>query len=245
MNTLVWAHRGASGYAPENSMEAFRLANEQGADGIELDIHMTKDGHIVVAHDETIDRCSDGKGRIIDKTLDELRKYDFCNNVSGYKNIRIPTLEEVLEYVANTKLTVNIEIKSGIVLYEGIEQKAIDLVNSLGLTNRVIFSSFNHYSLMQVKQIDSRFPIGLLYQEAMVDPHVYAAHVKAEAIHPFYITLMVPNTVEGCKAAGIDINAWTVDQNEHIAWMYRLGVNAIITNYPDIAIEIGKQIYNI
>lgn len=241
MKTLIWAHRGASGYAPENTMEAFKLANQQGADGIELDIHLTKDGHLVVAHDETIDRCSNGTGRIIDKTLEELLTYDFSNNNPKYKNLKIPTLKDVLCYVRDTRMTVNIEIKSGIVIYEGIEEKATALVARLGMKNRVMYSSFNHLSLMQVKKIDPKIPIGLLYTEAMVDPYIYALHLKADAVHPFYPTLMVPGTVEGCKKHGIKINPWTVNDPEHMGWMYKEGVDAIITNYPDVALKVREQ----
>ncbi len=242
MSTLVWAHRGASAYAPENSLEAFRLADRQGADGIELDIHMTRDGHLVVAHDETIDRCSNGKGRIIDMTLKELLTYDFSNNMPDYKNTKIPTLQEVLSFVKGTGMTVNIEIKSGIVIYDGIEEKALSLVSRMGMKRRVMYSSFNHFSLMLIKEIDKSIPIGLLYTEAMFEPHIYAMHLKADAIHPYYPTIMVPGTVSGCKANGIRIHPWTVNEPEHMGWMYREGVNAIITNYPDVALKIRKEL---
>lgn len=241
MDTLIWAHRGASAYAPENTMEAFKLANHQQADGIELDIHLTKDNHLVVAHDETIDRCSNGKGRIIDMTLKELLTYDFSNGLPDYKNVRIPTLEEVLHYVRNTKMTINIEIKSGIVVYEGIEEKVTSLVSKMGMKKRVMYSSFNHYSLMHIKQLDKTLPIGLLYTEAMVDPHIYAEHLKAEALHPFYYTLAVPETMAKCRQNGILVNPWTVNSAEHMTWMYKEGVNAIITNHPDVASNVKKQ----
>ena len=115
MRTMIWAHRGASAYAPENSMEAFKMAHEIGADGIELDVHLTKDGHLVVAHDETIDRCSNGSGLIIDKTLSELLSFDFSNNKENFSDIRIPTLEQVLDFIKQTNMVLNIEIKNGIV----------------------------------------------------------------------------------------------------------------------------------
>lgn len=242
MKTLIWAHRGASGYAPENTMEAFRLANKQHSNGIELDIHLTKDGHLVVAHDDTIDRCSNGSGRIIDKTLDELLTYDFSNHLPNFKNVKIPTLEKVLRYVKETRMTVNIEIKSSEGIYEGIEEKAVEMVSRLGMKNRVIFSSFNHHSLMLVKKLDASIPIGLLYSEAMVDPYVYAAHLNAEAIHPYYQTLLVPGAIDGCRTRGIHINPWTVNNREHISWMLKEKVNAIITNYPDIAYQLRSQI---
>lgn len=235
MQTLIWAHRGASGYAPENTMKAFKLAHRQGADGIELDIHLTKDKQIVVAHDETIDRCSNGTGRIVDMTLKELHKYDFSNNTPGYKCCKIPILEEVLSFALKTKMTVNIEIKSDVVIYQGIEEKALALVAKSGMKDKVIYSSFNHYSLMLLRQLDSTAAIGLLYNEALIDPHIYALHLKANAIHPYYKTLMVPRTVQQCKKNGILINPWTVNTPEAMVWMYKEGVNAIITDYPDIA----------
>ncbi|OPX43858.1 putative glycerophosphoryl diester phosphodiesterase 1 [Ruminiclostridium hungatei] len=242
MNTLIWAHRGASAQAPENSMEAFRLANRQQADGIELDIHMTRDGHLVVAHDETIDRCSNGSGRIIDMTLKELLTYDFSNHMDGYRNIRIPTLEEVLHFVKGTRLTVNIELKSGLVTYEGIEEKAIRLVSDMGMKKRVLYSSFNHHSLMLIKKIDRAIPIGLLYTEALVDPQLYALRIAAEAVHPFYYTLAVPGTVRKCRENGIMVHPWTVNTQEHMTWMYKEEVNAIITNYPALALDVKKRL---
>jgi len=241
LKTKIWAHRGASGYAPENTMEAFRLAYNLKADGIELDIHMTKDGHLVVAHDDTIDRCSNGTGRIADMTLKELKSYDFSNHIPGYKNISIPTLEEVLYFVKSTNMTVNIEIKSGIVNYIGIEEKALSLVEKLGLKKRVIYSSFNHYSLMHIKQIDKTVPIGLLYSEAIVDPHIYAQYLKAEAIHPFYYTLALPGIVNKCQEKGILVNPWTINTEEYLAWMFKEGVNAVITNFPDVALSVRKK----
>ena len=97
--TKVFAHRGASGYAPENTLQAFHLAQEQGADGIELDVQLTKDGEVVVIHDETINRTSTGKGYVRDYTLAELKKFSFHNHMEKYKGVKIPTLQEVLELV--------------------------------------------------------------------------------------------------------------------------------------------------
>ncbi len=242
MKTLIWAHRGASGYAPENTLPAFKLAYLQKADGIELDIHMTKDGHLVVAHDETIERCSNGTGRIVDKTLKELLKYDFSNHMPDYHNTKIPTLEEVLHEAKGTGMTVNIEIKSVVIENNSIEEKAINMVHKLGMNKRVIFSSFNHFSLQILKKIDNTIPIGLLYAEGMVDPHVYAKHLGAQAIHPFYYNLAAPELMKKCSESGILVNPWTVDSEEHLGWMFKEGVNAVITNYPDVALKLRQQI---
>ena len=110
--TEIFAHRGASGYAPENTLEAFRLAMEQGADGIELDVHLTKDGEVVVIHDETLDRTSNGQGKVRDYTLEELKKFSFHNHIEKYKGVQIPTLKEVLDLVKNSSMKVNIELKT-------------------------------------------------------------------------------------------------------------------------------------
>lgn len=238
METSIWAHRGASAYAPENTMEAFILAHKMGADGIELDIHLSKDGQLVVAHDETVDRCSNGKGYIIDKTLRELLELDFSNGKDSYSNTRIPTLEQVLELIKSSGLYLNIEIKNGIVIYEGIEEKTLKLVSDMGLEDKVIYSSFNHYSLSIIKKLNPKALIGLLYSEAMVDPYVYAKHLGAEAIHPYYKTLMIPGTIENCKKHGIKIHTWTVDERDHIIWLLKGKVDAVITNRPDLAVSL-------
>ena len=112
--TKVWAHRGASGYAPENTLDAFRKAVEMGADGIELDVQMTKDGELVVIHDETIDRVSNGKGWVKDYTYEELKKFNFNKTHLEYTKEEIPTLEQVYLLIKPTNLTINVEIKTGI-----------------------------------------------------------------------------------------------------------------------------------
>ncbi|MFI3177565.1 MAG: glycerophosphodiester phosphodiesterase family protein [Eubacteriales bacterium] len=132
--TNIWAHRGASGYAPENTLEAFELAIAQGADGIELDVQLTKDGIVVVAHDETIDRVSNGSGRIVDHTFAQLRSYVFHKTKPDYKpnhGFHIPTLEEVYELVQDTELIINVELKTGIVRYEGIEEKVVAITKQM------------------------------------------------------------------------------------------------------------------
>ena len=108
---FVWAHRGASAYCPENTLPAFAKAMEMGADGIELDVQMTKDGELVVCHDEKIDRTSDGKGWLKDFTLAELRNFDFSYGYEAYKGVKIPTLREVFELFADTNMTINIVLQ--------------------------------------------------------------------------------------------------------------------------------------
>ena len=232
---LVWAHRGASHVAPENTLEAFSLACEMGADGIELDVHMSKDGALIVAHDETVDRCSSGTGRIIDMTLAEIKQLDFSNRKPGYRGVRAPLLEEVFELVKPTRMTINIELKTGIVLYEGIEALCVRLAAARGMSDRVLYSSFNHYSLLAVKAAEPGARIAPLYTEALVEPWRYAAQIGAYAIHPYYPAMATPRIMEGLAETGILCHPWTVDDEKALGWMARLGVSAVITNRPDVA----------
>ncbi|MDR0312897.1 MAG: glycerophosphodiester phosphodiesterase [Treponema sp.] len=235
---LIWAHRGASYDAPENTLEAFSLARDVGADGIELDIHFSKDGEIIVAHDETVDRCSSGTGRIVDMTLNEIKRLDFSNHKQGYRGVKAPTLAEVYELIKPTNMTINIELKSGIVLYEGIEEKCAKLTREAGMSDRVFYSSFNHYCLMQLKQVEPSARIAPLYNEALVEPWQYALRIGAQAIHPFYPTMATPDMMAKLAETGVLCNPWTVDDEKALGWMAQLGVNAVITNRPDLAVRV-------
>ncbi len=238
---VVIAHRGASAYAPENTMSAFRKALDMGAEGIELDVHLSKDGHPVVIHDEKIDRTSNGKGLVKDFTLEELRTFDFGSWFSPeYAGERIPTLEEVLELLEKWDGLLNIEIKSGIVIYPGIEKKLVELVRKYNMEHKVIYSSFNHYSLAELKRIDPDAKIGLLYGEGLIDPWEYALRVGAYAIHPVFYAV-VPEIVKGCRENGIAVNVFTVDHPDHISRMVDAGVDGIITNVPDIALKVINE----
>ena len=179
--TKVWAHRGASGYAPENTLDAFRKAVEMGADGIELDVQMTKDGELVVIHDETIDRVSNGKGWVKNYTYEELKKFNFNKTHLEYTKEEIPTLEQVYLLIKPTNLTINVEIKTGIVFYPGIEERVLELTERLGMKERVIYSSFNHYTIRKIKELDPQAKTGMLYEDGIIDAVDYACekyHVR-------------------------------------------------------------------
>ena len=183
--TKVWAHRGASGYAPENTLDAFRKAVEMGADGIELDVQMTKDGELVVIHDETINRVSNGKGWVKDYTYEELKKFNFNKTHLEYTKEEIPTLEQVYRLIKPTNLTINVEIKTGIVFYPGIEERVLELTERLGMKEHVIYSSFNHYTIRKIKELDPQAKTGMLYEDGIIDAVDYACDVvKADALHP-------------------------------------------------------------
>jgi len=239
MSVKVWAHRGASAYAPENTIAAFRMAMDMGADGLELDVHLSSDGKLMVIHDETVDRTSNGSGRVVDMTCQELKRLDFSNGMQDYEGARIPTLQEVFGLIKNSPLTVNIEVKCDVVLYPGIWDKLIRLEREMGMQGRVLYSSFNHYVLQKIRELDPDAEIGLLYGNAMVDPWVYANYLKANAIHPHYLAaLQCPGLMEGCAENGVRVNTWTVNKPEDVLSLANKGVNAVITNHPDMALKV-------
>lgn len=237
MKPFVQAHRGASSYAPENTLEAFELAVKMGADGVELDTHLSKDGVIMVCHDDRVDRCSDGKGRICDMTCSELKQLDFSYKFPEYKGAKMPTLAEVYDLLKPTNLFINIEIKSLPILYPGIEEKLNALADSMDMQDRIMYSSFNHYSLKKMRDINPDVPLGILYNDAPYEPWKYAKALGFTALHPHMASLQYP-VVSNAQAAGIKVHPWTVDSEEDIMWMYRLGVDAVISNRPDVAIRL-------
>ena len=162
---LIWGHRGASGHAPENTLPAFQLAADMGADGVELDVQLTRDGIPVVCHDETVDRTGSGAGWLKDFSYSEIRKLDFSFGNAAYEGVKIPTLEEVFDLLAPSGLTVNIEIKTGIIFYDRIEEKVLKLVRDKNWEDRVIYSSFNHYTVRRIRELDPAAKVGLLYAE--------------------------------------------------------------------------------
>lgn len=230
---LVWAHRGASGYCPENTLPAFKKAAKLGADGVELDVQLTKDGELVVCHDETVDRTSNGKGWIKDMTLAELRSLDFSCGNEEYAGVTIPTMREVLELLAPTELTINIELKTGIVFYPGIEEKLLSLVKEYQSEDKVIYSSFNHYTVKRIGELDSSAALGFLYADGTIDMPEYAIKHGVKALHPALYNIRFPGFMEKCKQNGIAVNVWTVNTEEYMAMSCKAGVDAIISNYPD------------
>ena len=239
MNTpLVWAHRGASGYAPENTIPAFKLAAEMGADGVELDVQFTKDGQIVVCHDETIDRTSNGAGWVKDKTFDELRSLNFDNGNKAYEGAQIPTMQEVFECLRPTDLTINIELKTGIYFYPGLEEAIVELTHKNGFDDRVIYSSFNHYSVMKIKEIDPDAKTGFLYADGPLDMPAYGASHGVNALHPALYNLQFPDFMKQCNESGLDVNVWTVNDEKYLKFCADAGVHAVITNYPKKALEL-------
>ncbi|MHB1393722.1 MAG: glycerophosphodiester phosphodiesterase [Clostridia bacterium] len=239
--TVVYAHRGASGYAPENTMAAFSMAVELASSGIECDVHMTKDGRLVICHDETLDRTTKVKGYIKNLNYDEIRELDAGSWFdSKFRNERVPQLSELLQLVSDTGLLLNIELKSGIVQYPGIEEKVIAEVAAFGLQAKVIISSFNHYSIKECKEINPSVKTGALYMEGLYEPWNYMKSLGCECAHPFYMAL-APAVSKELKARGHIINVFTVDDPKISSELVEMGVDGIITNYPDRILKALKK----
>lgn len=241
---LIWGHRGASGYEPENTLAAFAKAAELKADGIELDIQLTKDGEIVVIHDETIDRTSTGKGFVKDLTLQELRRYSYNMTMPEKPHADIPLMKEVFELIRPTDLTINIELKTSIFDYEGIEDKILMMTHEYGMEDRVIYSSFNHYSVLRLMKLNPSIRTAFLYQDGPLDMPEYALKHGVDALHPWFVNLRFEGFVEECRQKGIEINTWSVDDEKYMRMCAEMGIHAIITNYPDVARRVVNEVCN-
>ena len=166
----VLAHRGYSGKAPENTMAAFKLALEADADGLELDVHITKDGRVVVIHDDTLERTTDGRGRVEEQTYAELAQLDAGSWFGEeFKGERLPTLDEVCELLKGTDKIFNVELKAG-VNFKELTEKVAELIVAYDLVPNTIISSFNHYALAYMKQVNADIRTGILYSSALYQP---------------------------------------------------------------------------
>ena len=165
--TKIFAHRGSKGTHPENTLASFKEAVRVGSDGIELDVHLTKDGHLVVIHDETVDRTTNATGEIRNLTLAEIKELDagswFHNKYAGEK---IPTLEEVLLLLTELGFNgqLNIELKTDVIQYEGLVEKCLALQSTKEWPFAIVYSSFNPYTLVELKQANPSQEIGLLFE---------------------------------------------------------------------------------
>ena len=230
---LIFGHRGARGYAPENTMVSFKTALDMGVDGIELDVQMTKDGKVVVCHDHSLERTSNGTGWIIEHTRDELCRLDFGSWFSPkFAGEGIASLREVLQWASSTKLIVNVEIKNGPVIYEGIEGKVAALIRECRMVDRVIVSSFYHPSLLRMKQLDPMIKTGLLYASRPIDPWLQLRVTDSDNLHPMWHYLDA-GWVSSTRPHGAKIFTWTINDQRDWEHISHLDVDGIMTDYPD------------
>lgn len=230
--TLNYAHRGFKSKYPENTMLAFKKAVEVGADGIEFDVHLTKDGEIVIIHDENLERTCNAKGFVKDYTLKELQS---LNAAKLFKNIeceRIPTLREYFEYIKDKNIITNIELKTGIFWYQGIEEKVYDMICQYDLNDKIIISSFNHESLLKMKSFAAELKYGLLVACWLHRPEEYLTNMGVDFYHPAAYCV-TDDLVKKLHERGIGINVWFGSEPFEFKKLVEAGVDGIISDYPD------------
>ena len=237
---LIWAHRGASAYAPENTITAFEKAIHMKADGIELDVHLSRDGELMVCHDEKIDRCSSGTGEVCAMSVSQLKQYDYSFKFRRFRGETIPTLREVLELVAPSGLLLNIELKTNVNPYPGIEEKCLALVDEYGMSDRVMYSSFNSDSLGRMHALSPGTKLGLLYKKHTKGTLLRAKQAGATALHPEFHLCYQDKYVENMHSKGYALNVWTPNASSDFWKLAELDVDGVITNQPDIARRVAQ-----
>ena len=235
--TQFFGHRGYSGNYPENTMLAFRKAIEAGADGVELDVQFSRDGHLVIIHDESLDRTTTGRGWVKDHTLEELRQFDASYRFTGqYGFNTIPTLDEVLAYMSDKDVCTNIELKTGVFEYDGIEEAVLECVRKNNVFDKVIISSFNHYSVLRMQKLAPEIKCGLLTDCWLIDAGKYVHDLGIPCYHPAFRNLTPEITAE-IKRYGLEINTWTVNTLEDFKQLESLGIDIAIGNNVELIIN--------
>jgi glycerophosphoryl diester phosphodiesterase len=231
------AHRGAAGYAPENTIAGFDLAVDMKADYIEIDVQRSKDGELVIIHDTTVDRTTDGTGKVGDLTLQQLQRLDAGSwKGESFTGESIPTFEEILDRY-HGKVGILIELKAP-ELYPGIEEQVAEALKERNLdqpqNEKIIIQSFNFQSMKKMDQLLPKVPIGVLTSNR--------AHTTAEALQEFssYADWFNPSygivtegVVDKVHALDMQIGSWTVRSQEAADFLFDMNVDAIITDYPD------------
>jgi glycerophosphoryl diester phosphodiesterase len=228
------------GYAPENTFAAFELALKQGADVIELDVHLTADNQCIVIHDETLERTTNGHGIVGETTLTELKKLDAGSWMGAeFAGQQLPSLDEVLAW-ASSRCILDIEIKADPVPYEGIEARVVDLIRHHKMQDQVLVISFDHRVPQRVKALAPELATGILYACRPVDPLALAKQCGANAILPT-TDFCDAETIELAHAAGISVNSWATSDPKVIARLVAAGVDSVCTNHPDVAVGVIER----
>ena len=227
--TLVFGHRGAMASAPMNTLAAFELAHQQGAHGIELDTHLSRDGRLIVLHDFSVDATTDGQGDAAELTLAQLKRLDAGAWFSdAYAGEGIPTLDEVFEAVGE-KLLINVEVKSRPALRQDVCQALASCIRAHGLAKRVLVSSFDPLLLREFRDALPGIMLGYLHAPGYVDAKQLDGDFAA--LHPHH-TMIDAAYMAGAREHGQFVNTWTVNDGRRACELMALGVNALITDDP-------------
>jgi glycerophosphoryl diester phosphodiesterase len=223
------------GYAPENTFASFEKAVELGVDAIELDVHLTADGELVVIHDHELHRTTDGQGIVGEMRLAELAAVDAGVSFGPeHAGQRIPTLSEVLAW-AKGRCVLDVEIKGGPWPYPGIEERVVELIRRYDMTNQTIVISFNHPTVARVKALAPELATGTLWNCRPIDPVAVAQEAGANAILPMW-PFCDADTVERAHAAGLSVHPWATSEPAVVERLIGLGVDSICSNHPDVVV---------
>jgi glycerophosphoryl diester phosphodiesterase len=236
---LAIAHRGASGYAPENTLAAFRRAIAQGATFIETDLHLTRDAHFVAVHDETVDRTTSGHGAIHSMTLAEVRRLDagawFASEFMGE---RVPLLEEILEFSRKNDVVFYLELKpSG---FWGGEHVLISALRNSAEIARSVVISFDPAILAALRKIEPTIMTGLLYNGQVENPFEKAVEIGARQL-VVRSDLVTPNLLQEAGKRDLQVVCWTVNSPAHMRLLANAGVHGIMSDYPDRLLAALKK----
>jgi len=233
----IIAHRGASGVAPENTVVAFKLAVDLKAEAVELDVKLSKDGAPIIMHDATVDRTTDGHGRVRDLTLADLKNLDAgAKKDAKYAGERVPTLAEVFEAVA-AQIWINVELTNYTTRGDGLEAAVVRVIQKMNLQRRVLLSSFDPFAIRNAKRIDPSLPVAQLTAQGMpiyLREAWLARFIPHEARHPDYVQLK-QRGVAHYKQRGYRVNVWTVNDPADLREFARQGADGLITDVPDAA----------
>jgi glycerophosphoryl diester phosphodiesterase len=240
---LVIAHRGFSGQAPENTLAAFRKAIDAGSDAIEFDVRFSKDGHLVLIHDDTVDRTTEGKGKVSELTLEELKKLDAGSwKGTAFTGERIPTLKEALD-LARGRILLDIEIKDGDQGSRSMVDLAdltLEAVQKAGMEGQVLFSSFDRGAVERVRTRAPHIPVAYLTDKPWSSPleasggmPLRILDVRRSSVNPANVAL--------ARQGGIRVLVWTANTPEDMEKLVTLGVDGIITDHPDRLIDLLKN----
>ncbi len=243
---IILAHRGCNKVAPQNTLPAFKKAIDFNADGLETDVHLSSAGHIVICHNYTINETSTGSGLVYEKTLNELKGYDFGSYFSDeFKGVTLPTLPELLDLTKNMTL-INIEIKSPKIECD-LVKKVVETIHEYGIVENSIVSCFNHECIHQVKEIDSNIKTGLLYEDDELGNEImtfgvarYCQQLNANAAHP-HRNLITHKEVIELHNLGMAVNPWTVNKDEDILRLTEWGCDALISDIPDYVRKVLEE----
>lgn len=229
---LNLAHRGFKSRFPENTKIAFLKAIDVGADGVEFDVHLTKDRQVVIIHDETLDRTSDGKGLVKNHTLKELKRLNMAKNYENIEPQEMLTLREYFELIKDVDFITNIELKNSIIEYPDIEKEVNEIIKEFNAQRRVIISSFNHKSVIKFKNLNENIKCGLLEASKLYKPWEYMKNMGIEYYHPLGY-LVDEELIYNLNQEGILVNPWFGSEDFDYNKIINLGINAIITDYPN------------